>query len=569
VAEGPLLVFGPRSTTYDFGPGHPLTPLRFGPGIDLLRACGARPGLAPEPATDDQLELCHDSGYIAAVKRFSADPGAPPAAGIGPFTDDPPFAGMHEASAAVAGGSLAAMASILRGDIEHAFHPSGGLHHAMRDRASGFCIYDDPALAIALARREGLRVLYVDLDVHHGDGVQALHGPDPAVTTISVHESGRALFPGTGFLDEVGEGTAAGTVINVALEPGTGEGPWLDAVRSIVPGVAAVFGPDLIVSQHGCDTHAWDPLAHLRVTTTAMGEAARLVDALAHRYAGGRWLATGGGGYDAYRVVPRAWSLVWLAGAHRDVPEVTPAAWRERWAAAADSFGTPGMPERFADAPNAGRQPDRLQLIGEELSRVAIDAARRLALPAVVRASIDAGWDPLAAPVGRIPVADSGGATVRPSIVELAPDLLDRVGVADRVGPFASGVVGLDALRALVASGALGVGAVSGGRLVGVAVSRPGKDAGTAELLALGVAPERRRRGLGSALLDRLLSLPQVRGHALEANVGPAERDVVDPWPYEERVAVARRLLGQADFAEVDHDGPGLPSTIRLVRAPA
>ncbi len=272
--------------------------------------------------------------------------------------DDPPFTGMHDAGAMVAGGSLRAMEAILRGDVEHAFHPGGGLHHAMPDRASGFCIYDDPALAIARARRDGLRVLYVDLDVHHGDGVQAIHWDDPGVLTLSVHESGRYLFPGTGGVGELGEGSAAGTAINVPLEPGTGEGPWLDAVRMLLPEVAAAFGPDIVVSQHGADSHAWDPLAHLRVTTTAMGEAARLVDRVAHRWAGGRWLATGGGGYDAYRVVPRTWSLVWLAGAHRDVPAATPVAWREAWAAEAARYGQAPLPEslhRSAERGRAGR----------------------------------------------------------------------------------------------------------------------------------------------------------------------------------------------------------------------
>ena len=185
---------------------------------------------------------------------------------------------MHEAAAAVAGGSIRAMEAILGGDVEHAFHPGGGLHHAMPERASGFCIYDDPALAIARARQDGLRVLYVDLDVHHGDGVQAIHWSDPGVLTLSFHETGRYLFPGTGGVGELGEGVAAGTAVNVPLEPGTGEGPWLAAVRTLLPELAAAFGPDVIVSQHGADSHAWDPLAHLRVTTTAMGAAARLVD---------------------------------------------------------------------------------------------------------------------------------------------------------------------------------------------------------------------------------------------------------------------------------------------------
>src|SRR4051812_32726547 len=147
--DQPLLVFGPRSLDYDFGPAHPLTPRRFGPGIDLLRALGAEPGLAPEPASDDELLLGHTARYLTTVKRMSdapEDAWATPEAGIGGGGDDPAFAGMHEAAAAVAGGSLRAMEAILDGRVEHAFHPGGGLHHAMPDRASGFCIYNDPAL---------------------------------------------------------------------------------------------------------------------------------------------------------------------------------------------------------------------------------------------------------------------------------------------------------------------------------------------------------------------------------------------------------------------------------------
>ena len=353
MSDTPLLVFGPRSLAYDFGPSHPLTPRRFGPGIDLLRAIGAEPGLAPEPATDDELLMSHTARYLEVVKRFS-EPGhgwMDAEAGIGEGGDDPPFVGMHEAAAAVAGGSLRGMEAILRGDVMHAFHPGGGLHHAMRSRASGFCIYNDPALAIALARRAGKRVLYIDLDVHHGDGVEAIHAADPGVLTVSFHETGQYLFPGTGFVEEVGEGLAAGTVVNVPLPPDTGDGAWLDAVTSLLPELAAQFHPDVVVSQHGADSHLWDPLAHLRNTVNAMGAAARLVHDLAHEHAGGRWLATGGGGYDVYRVVPRTWSLVWLAAAHRDVPSQTPEAWREHWADEAGRYGQAPLPMTFDDPP--------------------------------------------------------------------------------------------------------------------------------------------------------------------------------------------------------------------------
>jgi len=387
--DGPLLVYGPRSPTYDFGPGHPLTPRRFGPGIDLLRALGAEPGLAPEPASDAELEAVHETPYIAAVRAFADHPGGPAAFGIAPFGDVPAFSGMHDAAAAVAGGSLRAIEAIVRGDVEHAFHPGGGLHHAMPARASGFCVYNDVALAIAGARSAGLRVLYVDLDVHHGDGVEAIHADDPGVLTVSFHESGRYLFPGSG--ESVGgRGAASGTVVNVPFEPYTGEAAWLAAVSELVPGLAAAFRPDIVVSQHGADSHAWDPLADLRVTTTAMGAAARLIDEVAHRHAGGRWLATGGGGYDVYRVVPRAWALTWLAGAHREPPDETPPAWRERWASEAKTWDGGPPPGRFDDEPNAGLTFGPGQRAAELAAAETVARVRSLVLPLLGGTSPDA-----------------------------------------------------------------------------------------------------------------------------------------------------------------------------------
>jgi acetoin utilization protein AcuC len=182
--------------------------------------------------------------------------------------------------------------------------------------------------------------------------VEAIHRDDPGVVTVSFHETTRSLFPYVGGgADDVGGGAAAGTVVNVPLPPETGDEAWLEAVTTLLPEVAAAFQPDIVVSQHGADSHIWDPLAHLRNTTTAMGAAARLVHDLAHEHAGGHWLATGGGGYDAYRVVPRTWALVWLAAAHREVPAETPPAWRERWAAEAARHAQAPLPTRFDDPP--------------------------------------------------------------------------------------------------------------------------------------------------------------------------------------------------------------------------
>ncbi len=344
----PLVVYGDENLGYDFGPEHPLTPRRFGPSIELMRTVGARNFAAPRLATDEELGRLHTIDYIHTVRAFSEDPDHADAAGIGPG-DCPPFEGMHEASAAIAGGSIDAVGRILASEVQHAFNPGGGLHHAMPARASGFCIYNDVALGVARARDAGHRVLYVDLDVHHGDGTQALFWDDPQVMTVSIHETGQSLFPGTGSVDERGGPAAIGTAVNVPLEPYSGDGSWLAAVQQVVPALALAFNPTFLVTQHGCDTHAYDPLAHLRLTTRAYRSATVMLDTIAHRYAEGRWLATGGGGYDAYRVVPRSWSLVWLAQAHRDPPRETDKSWRERWAADAERYGQSPPPITYLD----------------------------------------------------------------------------------------------------------------------------------------------------------------------------------------------------------------------------
>jgi acetoin utilization protein AcuC len=346
--ERPLVMYGEVSQRYDFGDEHPLTPRRFGPSIDLMRSVGAESFVAPRVATDDELARLHTPEYIRAVRKFSDDPFLPPANGVGPG-DCPPFDGMHEASAAVAGGSIDAVDRILAAETAHAFHPGGGLHHAMAARASGFCIYNDVALGVARARDAGHRVLYVDLDVHHGDGTQALFWEDPEVLTFSIHETGMTLFPGTGFVEERGGPGALGTAVNVPLQPYSGDGSWLPAVLKVVPALAEAFKPTFLVSQHGCDTHAYDPLAHLRLTTRAYRAATTLLDDLAHRYTQGRWLATGGGGYDAYRVVPRSWSLVWLAQSHAELPTETDAGWRQRWQVEADRFDQSPLPQEWLD----------------------------------------------------------------------------------------------------------------------------------------------------------------------------------------------------------------------------
>jgi acetoin utilization protein AcuC len=359
------LVLAPEARIYDHGPQHPLRPERVLLTWDLIAATGldARPDvevLHAAPATREDLERVHAAAFIEATERAGhGEAGDWSAFGYGPG-DNPIFTDMHEAGAIVAGASIAAAAAVWRAHVAHAFNAAGGLHHAMPARASGFCVYDDPAIAIAwLLDRGAQRVAYVDVDVHHGDGVQAIFWNEPRVLTISLHEYEPYLFfPGTGGLDERGGPDAPGSAINVPLPAGTGDDAWLEALATIVPRAVAEFAPDVLVTQLGSDTHATDPLAQLRLTTRGYKEAAAILHRLAHDAAYGRWVATGGGGYQWARVVPRAWSLYFaeMANASADLHDELPRGWVERASARADepvptTFSEPAAePRADADA---------------------------------------------------------------------------------------------------------------------------------------------------------------------------------------------------------------------------
>ncbi len=314
---------------YDFGPGHPMSSDR----IDLTVALAAGLGLLERPdvalvaageAPDELLTTVHEPAYVAAVRAASSSGTPDEARGLG-TEDNPVFPGMHEAAARMVAGSVDAALALWRGEAEHAVNVGGGLHHAMPGAASGFCIYNDAAVAIRAALAAGAsRVAYVDLDAHHGDGVQAVFWHDPRVLTISLHETGVRLFPGTGFPREVGGPGAEGSAVNVALPSGTGDAGWLRAVDAVVPPLLRAFAPDLLVTQHGCDTHRLDPLTSLRTSVDGQRVAASMLHDLAHETAGGRWLALGGGGYARVEVVPRVWAHVIGLATHRPVDPSAP-----------------------------------------------------------------------------------------------------------------------------------------------------------------------------------------------------------------------------------------------------
>ncbi|WP_432128962.1 acetoin utilization protein AcuC [Streptomyces sp. bgisy082] len=380
-----LLMWDEAVTQYDFGSEHPMDPVRLALTMSLVRAHGldrAVDVVAAKPAGDSTLRLVHREDYVAAVRAASADPRrADQAYGLG-TVDDPAFAGMHEVSALIAGQSVGAAEAIWRGEAAHAVNFSGGLHHAMPGAASGFCVYNDASLAIARLLELGAeRVAYVDVDVHHGDGVQAAFWEDPRVLTVSLHEHPRTLFPQTGWPEETGApGAGEGGAVNVALPAGTGDAGWLRAFHAVVPEVIADFRPQVLVTQHGADTHFEDPLAHLAVSLDAQRAVQEACHELAHEHAGGKWLALGGGGYAVVDVVPRSWTHLVGIAAHApvDPASVIPSSWRDEVYARTRQLAPARMtdgrwPVAFRDWSEGYDPADRLDQ--------AVIATRRAAFP--------------------------------------------------------------------------------------------------------------------------------------------------------------------------------------------
>lgn len=374
-----LVWVGDDAASYDHGPQHPLRPQRFALTRSLIHDYGLVGGstaveTAGRDATDAELGLVHTDGYVDAVKRAGrGESGSWWQYGFGPG-DNPVFPNMHEAATRVTGTTLAAAEAVLSGRALHAFNPAGGLHHAMAGQASGFCVYDDPAVAIALMLAQGVqRIAYVDLDVHHGDGPQSIFWDEPRVLTVSVHQDGRTLFPGTGGADEIGGEDARGTKVNVPLPPGTGDELWLRALHEVVVPVVVAFAPEVLVTQLGCDTHHLDPLAGLMLTTGAYERAAALLHDLAHEAAQGRWVATGGGGYQWARVVPRAWTIYFAAMVGVELDDELPEQWLARLESISHFTGDGTYPRLLRDAPLTGLGGDSAQVtavLGEVRQRV-------------------------------------------------------------------------------------------------------------------------------------------------------------------------------------------------------
>jgi acetoin utilization deacetylase AcuC-like enzyme len=529
-----------RLAAYDFGPGHPFQAGRLEVGLSLLRAAGVLDDgdlLAFGPAADADLELIHDRDYLEALARFS-DPGAAAAAPaaaarFGLVGDNRPFPGMAEAGRLVAGAAIAALDAVAAGERTHVFAPVAGLHHAQRRRAVGFCLVNDVAVAIARCTRAWpLRVLYVDLDAHHGDGVQAAFYDDPRVCTVSLHETGRYLFPGSGEVHELGRPPGTGRSVNVPLEPRTGDDGFLAAFDAVVEPLAAAFRPDLLVTQNGCDGHADDPLSDLTLSLRGFRDLARRLHRLAHRHCQGRWVATGGGGYDLDRVVPRAWALLWSELSGRRLPARVPAS----PGAVRQAGWLEPRRRRRVEGAEAGAREVR------ERNRRTVAAVRRLALPPSVRVVYPLasrgggtgrlpGWEPRAgehlAPGGPLVLRDRCPAS-----------LLRRLEVDPGIHAFVRAASQEREVLARIAeepAGEVVVAHTPGGVVVGyVAVLEPEPGTrfaslpGLLEVGAIEVATGWRRGGVAGALL----------------------RFAVEPDPFEDLILIASGLAWHWDLEQ-------------------
>lgn len=332
-------VFSEAFLSYKFRDDHPFNQKRVVLTSELLKASGALDDeqvIAPRMATDEEINLIHKSSYIEAVQKASVGMLSEEQGmqyGIG-TQDTPIFEHMHEALAQLVGGTLTAVDAVMEGDYTHAVNIGGGLHHGFKGKASGFCIYNDAAIAIKYIREHyNLKVLYVDTDAHHGDGVQWAFYDDPNVCTFSIHETGRYLFPGTGNVNERGHNDGFGYSFNLPIDAFTEDDSFLEVYSKSLEEVTEYFRPDIIISQNGADAHAYDPLTHLCCSMKIFEEIPKLVHRLAHKFCNGKWVALGGGGYDIWRVVPRAWAQLWnvanLDGKTLQGP--LPEEWLEKW----------------------------------------------------------------------------------------------------------------------------------------------------------------------------------------------------------------------------------------------
>jgi acetoin utilization protein AcuC len=353
------LIWDERFLNYNFGPQHPLRPIRVKLTYELIRSKGILQQetvkvIKPRLASREEILLFHEEDYVRLVEQYSKR-------GLGflDMGDTPAFKGCCEATSLVVGASIVAADEVMSGRLSHAFNPSGGLHHAHPERASGFCIFNDPAIVIAhLKSKYNLkRIVYLDIDAHHGDGVMYGYYDDPAVLDIDFHESGKFLFPGTGFPDEIGKGAAKGLKLNIPLPPSTGDEAYLEAFRQVVPDALRKFRPEIILVQCGADGHLDDRLAHLRLTTKVYAEVVSQMHDLAHQLCNGRLILFGGGGYTLANV-PRVWTVAFSTLAAVKLDSKIPTDWSKEFENAAKE----DPPHELYDEPTSDEERTLIEI---------------------------------------------------------------------------------------------------------------------------------------------------------------------------------------------------------------
>ena len=342
------LLYSEKFLDYNLGPFHPLRPVRVKLTYDLIQSKGLLGEdsvkiTAPRVASEEEILLFHEKKYVRLVQKYSER-----GSGLLDAGDTPAFKGCFEATSLVVGASLEACDKIMNGKFAHAFNPSGGLHHAHPERASGFCIFNDPAVSVNYLRKKYNvnRIVYLDIDAHHGDGVMYGFYRDPSLLDIDFHENGKYIFPGTGFPDETGEDEAKGFKLNVPLLPGTGDEAYMKAFHKLVPKAVSKFRPEIILIQCGADGHADDRLAHLRLTTNTYREVVSEMHSLAHELCDGRLLLFGGGGYTLANV-PRVWTVAFATLAGKELDNRIP----ERWSREFSKLTGEESPKDLHDKP--------------------------------------------------------------------------------------------------------------------------------------------------------------------------------------------------------------------------
>ncbi|KIX84768.1 acetoin utilization protein AcuC [Thermus filiformis] len=353
-----MVIYRDEYRLYNFGPRHPFTPVRLEMLVSLLEALGVwREPLAPPEATREEVLSVHAERFVRRVEAASRGERAPDLEHYGLGTADTPvFPGMDRAARVLVGGTLEGARRILAGE-KRVLQLGGGLHHAQYDRASGFCVYNDLSVAIRHLTRAGLRVAYLDIDVHHGDGVQWIHYEEKEVLTLSLHESGRYLFPGTGHVHEIGRGEGLGKKLNLPLEPFTEDESYLEVFQALVGQALERFRPDVLVVQAGADAHFLDPLADLLLTTRAYERLFSLILEYAAAYAGGRVLFTLGGGYSLDAAV-RVWAMLYHIFHGLPLPDRLPEPWLRAWEARLSTPLTPTLHDALDPYEAIPRRPE-------------------------------------------------------------------------------------------------------------------------------------------------------------------------------------------------------------------